>query len=510
MPRSVPIIVIASAISRSFSLIQAIVMGMLLGAPEYGTFIAATGFAMLTGVFRSGGMWMLLGGIEPERFRSEAPPLFWAGTTVGGAGALLTALAAFPIQARYDDPNLLAVMLLLGPQFLVTPLAQYAQMALTNGPHRGRLASILLASSILRISSAIGIALAGGGALALIVPPLAGTAFEAIACIRVVGFGRQDFITTRAKWLEALWSMKPVLPLIALSSVSTQGDYFIGSIALSVGALGLYGFAYQVANQPYLLLTLVLQRVLVQVATQVRSSVAQAGEHMANTAATAFFLVPAVCTAIACLFPMIETIVWGGKWSAAVPLVAILSVGLSGPVAVGILVTPLIAERRFKAVLVTELVRACSVLVGGAIGVTTLAGVDIGLGRPLAAVEGLAIGVSVLTTLSAVVVVSWIIRAAGASARRLTQALVTGPFTCFLSGYGAWSVGTSLERSFEVFQGRWGAIGVLAVSACVYALMLFSAMQFLQPLRTAYVLLAEPGIKWFEDLARRLGLHGGE
>lgn len=510
MVRSIPIILIASVISRVFSLLQAIVLGMILQAPDYGTFAAASGFAMLTGVFRGGGMWMLLGGIEPERFRSDAPPIFWAGMTVGALGAALTAAAAFPVQARYDHAGVVGVMLLLALQLLITPLCQYAQMALTSGPEQGRLPSILLASSILRILAAVGIALGGGGALALILPPMLGTVFESAVCVRMVGFGRRDFTTTRTKWLEALWSMKPVLPLVALSSIGTQGDYFVGSLTLTVASLGLYGFAYQVANQPYLLLTLVLQRVLVQVAARVRADASKAGEHVANTAATAFFLVPAICTGIACLFPMIETIVWGGKWSQAVPLVAILSVGLSGPVAVGVLVTPWIAERRFKAVLATEVLRACSVLAGGAIGVTWLAGMDVGLGRPLAAVEGLAIGVSLFTTVSALVVVSWFVRSSGASVSRLTQALFVGPLTCFLSGYGAWSVGVSLERSFEVFEGRWGAIGVLAVALGIYTLMLVAAMQFVQPLRTASKLLAEPGLRWFEQLARRLGFEVGD
>jgi hypothetical protein len=173
--QTIPILLIASAISRLLSLLQAIVLGMILQASDYGTFIAATGFAVLTGVFRGGGTWMLLGGIEPERFRSDAPPIFWAGTTVGAFGAVLTAAAAFPAQARYDYPGMLGLMMLLALQLLLTPLSQYAQMALTNGSESGRLPQIMLTSSILRVSAAVGIALGGGGALALIVPPLLGT-----------------------------------------------------------------------------------------------------------------------------------------------------------------------------------------------------------------------------------------------------------------------------------------------------------------------------------------------
>jgi hypothetical protein len=35
-------------------------------------------------------------------------------------------------------------------------------------------------------------------------------------------------------------------------------------------------------------------------------------------------------------------------------------------------------------------------------------------------------------------------------------------------------------------------------------------MQFVQPLRTASKLLAEPGLRWFEQLSRRLGFEVGD
>ena len=97
----------------------------------------------------------------------------------------------------------------------------------------------------------------------LALPQVLGTLIEAVFYGRAAKLGRSYFRFQPAEVWGAMKHQLPVLPIAALNSINTQGDYFIGSLFLTTASLGLYSFAYQIASQPYMVLTTALQRVLV-------------------------------------------------------------------------------------------------------------------------------------------------------------------------------------------------------------------------------------------------------
>ena len=507
--KGLSLLTIASVLGRGLAVVQSVAIGFLLSPEDYGAFAVALGVLMFTGLFRAGGVWMVLGSIPSEHFRDRAPPVFWVGVMVGATGCLMTAIGAIPGIGVKQVPGSSLALLVLGLQFAILPIQQMAQMKLGSEHGYRALAMTVLVCSLIKFGVAMSAAWFGFGALALALPQVLATAIEAVLYSRAAGLDRSYFRFRPVEVWEALRLQLPVLPIAALNSINSQGDYFIGSLFLTTASLGLYSFAYQIASQPYMVLTMALQRVLVpRSATSMSSS--QHGEYLAGMATTVFFAVPAICIGLGVSFPSIEQVIWGGRWADASELVTILSIGLSGPLALAILITPLLAARRFAIVLATEAIRGASVLGGGAFGAIVLANGAWLAGDPIADAKGLALGVCLVTTVTSVGTGVWLLSAAGLRLRPMAESLLVGPAACALAGYGAWSVAHSLVLSFDSLGSRGGAAVVAIVTLVLYALILIGALQLLPSLRAAYVNVAEPGLEGLKRFAQRLHLPVGD
>jgi O-antigen/teichoic acid export membrane protein len=507
--RGLSLLAIASALGRALSLVQSVVIGYYLTPSDYGAYAVAAGALMFTGLFRSGGIWMVLGSIPEDEYRDRAPAVFWVGMIIG-TFSLIATLAAIGLGGVESDvPGATLALLVLASQYTVLPIQQFAQMRLGGKQGYGVLSITLLACGVGKLALAIGAAKFGFGPMALVVPPVLGTLIEGVLCARAAKLDRSYFRVEPAAIWNAFRAHLAVLPIAALNSVNSQGDYFIGSLFLTTASLGLYSFAYQIASQPYMVLTMALQRVLVPRSAASQTS-AEHTEYLAGMATTVFFMVPAVCIGLGISFPAIEQVVWGGRWADSTGLVTILSIGLSGPLALAILITPLLAARRYSIVLVTEAIRGGSVIGGGALGALVLSKSPWLAGDPIAEAKGLALGVCLVTTVSSIGTGTWLLAAAGLRLRPMVESLFVGPAACALAGYGSWSVAHSLVRSFDSLGSRGGAAVVATITLLLYALILIGALQLLPSLRAAYVNVAEPGLDGLKRFAQRLHLPVGD
>jgi len=507
--RGLSLLTIASVFGRFLAVLQSVVIGFLLSPEDYGAFAVALGVLMFTGLFRAGGVWMVLGSIPSDEFRERAAPVFWVGILVGGIACVTTTLASFSGVGLTAASGSSLALLVLGLQFALLPLQQMAQMKLGGEHGYGSIAWTVMTCSVLKFVVSITTAWLGFGPLALALPQVIGTAIEALFYARAARLDRSYFSFRFPEFRRALVTQLPVLPIAALNSINTQGDYFIGSMFLTTASLGLYSFAYQIASQPYMVLTMGLQRVLVPRSAAALTT-SERSEYLSGMATTVFFVVPAVCIGLGISFPAIEQVVWGGRWKDSTELVTILSIGLSGPLALAILITPLLAARRYSIVLATEAIRGASVLCGGALGALVLSKGPWFEGDPIAQAKGLALGVCLVTTVSSAGTGIWLLTAAGLRLRPMAESLLVGPAACALAGYGSWSVAHSLVRSFDALGSRGGAAVVAAITLVLYGLILVGALQLLPSLRAAYINVAEPGLEGLKRFAQRLHLPVGD
>jgi len=479
-------IVLASISGRLASFAQQIVLASVLVDEDYGIAAAALGVFSLTAVLRNGGGWMALGSLRSEEFETQGGPTFWACLFVCMLGAIITLISAPVASQHYANDAVGWVMVIYAAQLLASGFEQYSRAKIRAAMRLRALSILLSASSLVQCGASIGLAFGGAGVLALALPMLIGTVLDAVVCQSIAGLGPGAYRFRMSEVVSAFRALVPIFVLSVLTSINLGMDYLIASNLLGTAALGIYAFAYKIASQPYILLTMSLQRVLVSASLIASDHWQVRNRWLSGMATTVFFAVPAVCTAVALVFPWLENMIWNGKWQDANFLVVTLSLGLSGPVALGILVTPMLAERRYMVVLVTEGVRSASVIAGAFLGLLVIARLPVlGVGD-LARARGMAIGVSLVTTVSSIGTALWLLRSAGLRVRSLFEALLSGPIVCFLAGFGAYNIGISLERSFELFSGRLGSLGIVSIVILMYALTLLLALQVLPSLHAPY------------------------
>ena len=127
--------VTADAIARRCrAVLEGVVVGFVRSREDYGAYAVALGVLMVTGLFRAGGGWMVLGSIPSDEFRERAPPVFWVGILVGGMACVMTTLASLSGVGLNAASGSSLALLVLGLQFALLPLQQMAQMKL-GGEH---------------------------------------------------------------------------------------------------------------------------------------------------------------------------------------------------------------------------------------------------------------------------------------------------------------------------------------------------------------------------------------
>jgi len=305
--RGLGLLAIASTLGRVLAVVQSAAIGLLLSPEDYGAFAVALGVLMFTGLFRAGGVWMVLGSIPSGEFKHRAPPVFWVGTMIGCVGCVITAVASITGIGVTEVPGSSLALIVLGMQFVLLPIQQMAQMKLGGKNGFGAIAATVLTCSVVKLIVSVTVAWFGFGPLALALPQVLSTLIEAMFYSRAAKLDRSYFHFKPAEVWSALKHHLPVLSITALNSINSQGDYFIGSLFLTTTSLGLYSFAYQIASQPYMVLTMALQRVLVPRSAASLTS-AQHIDYLAGMATTVFFAVPTVCIGLGISFPAIERV----------------------------------------------------------------------------------------------------------------------------------------------------------------------------------------------------------
>ncbi|MBY5161755.1 oligosaccharide flippase family protein [Salsipaludibacter albus] len=112
------------------------------------------------------------------------------------------------------------------------------------------------------------------------------------------------------------------------NQVALQGDYFVVGRWLSVGALGVYGRAYQLAVKPAMLLGQALDKVLFPVMAALQDDRARLAETYRRSVSLAASVSGPMAIMGVVLGPEIVAVVLGSQWDAAVLPFQVLAAGL--------------------------------------------------------------------------------------------------------------------------------------------------------------------------------------
>jgi PST family polysaccharide transporter len=314
---------IAIRVSR---LATTVLLARLLTPHDYGLAAIVLTVYELVALFTRNGISAKVvqaGEDEVAQVAETAQTLTWI---ICGGLLLLQALLALPIAWAYHDHALALPIALMGLIYLATPLCNIQGAMLQR---QGRLGRIALTSAVQVVTDNLltaGLALAGLGMWAIILPKLL------VAPIWVIGLRTAHPWRARCRWSLAGWReilhfSRSVVGVELLTTLQANVDNLIVGYLLGTHALGLYYFAYNAGLGITLGLIGSFGVAIYPHLCEVRQDpVALAARFHRTRHTVALLTVPVILLQVV-LAPVYVPLVFGAHWSAAVPV--LMLIGLS-------------------------------------------------------------------------------------------------------------------------------------------------------------------------------------
>lgn len=362
-------LMVATAVVKVASLVNMAIMGALLAKEDFGIFGTAIGVAALVNVLRDGGVRRILIQKGAHRYRGLVGPVYaWTLLLNVAAAAILIALG--PVLAGFHkNPQFVMVMATLGLAALIYGPSMIYRAKLSMDYRYKTLAVMDACGSIVRYIAMIALALAGAGPLTFTWSLVILAAFEWIYGLVATRDPLVRFEPKTRLW-PAIWARSKWLLLGAVSlALLRQGDYLVLGMVLDTKVMGVYVFAYMIGDQVMALLASNLQQVLMPSMAAFQHDRARHVKAILRVAGALVVVAAAFSGGIAVTFDPLQQLIWGGKWSGAVPAVQALSLCFALRLLVSLQESALSSTGHFRtqfvALLVQGLGMATAALLGG-------------------------------------------------------------------------------------------------------------------------------------------------
>ena len=491
---------LASVLSRLSALVAQVIVGWYLTESQVGTYAVAIGIMGITAPFRAGGTALVLPSIRPPDFDAAAGRMFWWGAAFLFLSAVATIVAIGLLPSLGDRFNaasltgLPTVLWLLAGRQILVAMTNVSRMRMSFDLRFKELARLDVTSAMMRIALTWWMAASGMGALALALPQAATPIIEFFYFAFCGACKRSDFRWQGMSLSDMAHFMKWPAVTAVITTIQTQCNFLVLGIALPASTVGLFYFAYQLANQPTMLLTSALQNVLAPFIARDRGNPVAERNGMERVFAGAMLFVPITTIATASVFPTLELLIWGGKWSATSNGLYFLCIGATYATIAGLLTGPLLGLQRFKAVAGFETAKMVGTIGGATIG-ALLVWLDSSVGVDgYAPITVICAATGVTMTITSLAQLVWIMRQFQVSRSDIIQHLTFGPGLALLTALAAQSIGHSIHTSLALTPGRFGAAVEFVSVATVYTVLIAMAVRFTaeETLRTTIDVLPGP------------------
>jgi hypothetical protein len=317
----------------------------------------------------------------------------------------------------------------------------------------------------------------GGGTLALALPYTLQSCIEAAGAIGMGGVRRSDFRPSTIPFRTVASMLAWPFALAILNSIRADISFLIIGLAIPASALGVFYFAFQMANQPTMLLASSLQNVLAPMLARDRGSKSAERDGMGRVFSGAMLFVPVTTMAAASFFPAGERLIWGGKWASATTGLYFLCVGATYATVAALLLGPLLGLQRFRAATAFETLKLVGTIGGALLGAALLPTVARGAvaATPMTVISA-AVGFGI--TVTSLAQLFWIARRFDLPRTETIRNLLYGPALAGLTAVAAQSIGTSIVQSAGIGGGRLAAAIELTSIAVTYLLLITLAIRF--------------------------------
>lgn len=310
-------------LSKSSSLIMAVVVARLLTPADFGVFALAMLVANIFDYMKDLGVGLALVQ-RPGDWKRFAPTgltlTVITGAVAGASLALLAPLGA----AVLHQPSLTPLIQVLAIGLVISALGVFPDARLRRDlDFRRRLWPQFL-GAMAKAGLTIALAAAGVGVWSLVYGQLLGVVVTTVlywAVARVpmkFGFDRNE-----ARDLVRFGASLTAVALLAYVMFNT--DYFFIGMRLGDTQLGMYTLAYRLPELLVLNLCVVISDVLVSALSRLQHSRQLVNEHYLKVATAAMGLTAPVSVGLAAAAPAVIDTMFGAQYAAAAPALAVLS-----------------------------------------------------------------------------------------------------------------------------------------------------------------------------------------
>ena len=315
--------------SRVFALLSQLALALILTPDVFGI----VGIVIAASTISSSFFNIGLEDIFLQRsgkFGIWAPLTFWVSIFLGLGGMLVTCLCGLA-AAQYYGNSQLSYLFLINALAMPFMSANALPVAVLRAGLRFRLISVLnMADNMLTQASTVLLAIYGFEAYSFFLP----LPFIAIIKLMILWQSAKFEVRYFAKWRSfqiayiASSGLKLLTSRLAVS-VATQGDYIILGLLASKVEVGLYYFAFKLSAQPLYLFASNFSSVLYPSFVALRFETRRQIDAVLNSSKLLAYLITPICFAQAIFVGPLLLLVFGDKWSGAIPIIQILSIGLS-------------------------------------------------------------------------------------------------------------------------------------------------------------------------------------
>lgn len=360
---------------KALSFIAQIVMGWFLSKNDFGVYALAFAIVGVLAFIREGGARDYLIQQGAARYKELSGPLFWMAMAItGGIVVLIGVLAAtlhwapglFP--PAYRDPRMPAMLLIGAAMMLVSTPNSFTSAKLQIEIRFDVISRVQIFSGFIRYGVMIGLAIAGCGPLSFMIAALAVQVYELLAYRRLVGV---NLFAEPAK--PHLW--RGFLALTAWLAVGFFGNFLVEwGTSAAVGlfrpeaVVGVYYFAFALAVQTVMLLSSNAQFVLLPALTRMRDNPARQAAALLKATRALLLAASGLCLFFAVVSDSVLTIIWHGKWEAAVLPTQIFCIFFPMRMTYGLTLSAMQARGQFRGWAISSVVEAAVLCSAAGIG----------------------------------------------------------------------------------------------------------------------------------------------
>ncbi len=310
-------------LGKSSTLIMTVVVARLLTPADFGVFALAMLFANIFDYMKDLGVGLAL--VQRRGDWKRFAPTGLTLTVITGVLAGVTLAALAPLGAAVlHQPDLTPLIQVLAIGLVISALGVFPDARLRRDlDFRQRLWPVFLGAMV-RAGLTIALAAAGLGVWSLVYGQLVGAAVTTVLYWWVArapvtfGFDRHE-----ARDLIRFGTSLTAVTLLAYAMFNT--DYFFIGMRLGDTQLGLYTLAYRLPELLVLSLCIVISDVLVSALSRLQHSRQVLNEHYLEVTTAAMALTAPISLALAAAAPAVIDTMYGSKYAAAAPALAVLS-----------------------------------------------------------------------------------------------------------------------------------------------------------------------------------------